>query len=647
MPCRHFARIFLRSITIVALLSFCATCNSRNLPTSQESVAKTQATSRPVAVPIDVDPRHTLPYLASDELAGRAPGTPELDKAADFTASEFERIGLEPPPGMNDYFQPFTMPLSTTLGPGTSLLLNDKPLVLNTDFSPLSLTGEGPFEGKVVFVGYGITHPKSDSQAIAAYDDYAGMDVHGKVVLAMREEPRDAAGKSRFAGQNQKWSDGVYFGAKAKNAAAHGAAALLIVTRPASGGADQVMMFAREPSVGGGEHIPVIQISRRAADLMLEMSRSKDLATLQNELDATLRPEPFELNDIDVSGDVTIKKSSARVKNVVACLPGHGEHEDEYVVVGAHYDHLGKGQLGHMLGGAGSIYHGADDNASGTAAVLDLAAKMKEAGPLPRSVIFALFTGEEEGLIGSDHFIKNPPVPLDKIVAMLNLDMVGRMKDDTLLMGGWGTAPAFEGIMKQAVEGTGVRTQSFEKGGFGPSDHMSFALKKIPVLFLFTGLHMDYHRPTDTADKINYAGMDKVVQISQRIVDAMAAMPRQTYDGSNDSKATMAFAAAATQGIGDRTVGSRRAALGVVPDYSSIDAKDGVHITGVGGGSPAEAAGLQADDVLTKWDDKPLVNLQDLSDELAQAEPGQKVTITVLRGGKSVVLHATLGERKQ
>jgi hypothetical protein len=647
MPLRHFASVHVRAVAILALLLSCARCNSRKPPTSPESIAKTQATSQPVAAPTDVDPRHTLPYLASDALAGRAPGTAELDKAAEFIAAEFERIGLEPPPGMNDYFQPFTMALSTTLGPGTSLQLDDKPLVLNTDFSPLSLTGEGPFAGKVVFVGYGITHPKSDDPAIAAFDDYAGVDAHGKVVLAMREEPRDAAGKSKFAGTNQKWSDGVYFGAKAKNAEAHGASALLIVTRPGSGGADQVMIFAREPSIGGGEHIPVIQISRRVADLMLETSRSKDLGSLQNDLDATLRPAPFELNDLDVSGDVTIKKSSARVKNVLAYLPGHGEHEDEYVVVGAHYDHLGKGQLGYILGGVGSIYHGADDNASGTAAVLELAAKMKAAGPPPRSVVFALFTGEEEGLIGSDYFIKNPPVPLDKIVAMLNLDMVGRMKDDTLLMGGWGTAPVFEGMMKQAVEGTGIRTQSFEKGGFGPSDHMSFALKKIPVLFLFTGLHMDYHRPTDTAEKINYAGMDKVVGVSQRVVAAMAAMPRQTYDGSSDSKATMAFAVAATQASGDRTVGNRRAALGVVPDYSSVDAKDGVHITGVGGGSPAEAAGLQADDVLTKWDDKPLVNLQDLSDELAQAEPGQKVAITVLRGGKSVVLHATLGERKQ
>jgi C-terminal processing protease CtpA/Prc len=261
---------------------------------------------------------------------------------------------------------------------------------------------------------------------------------------------------------------------------------------------------------------------------------------------------------------------------------------------------------------------------------------------LPRSVIFALFTAEEEGLIGSDYFIKHPPVPLEQIIAMLNLDMVGRMKDDTLLMGGWGTAPIWESMMKDASIAAGVKTQSFEKGGLGPSDHMSFALKKIPVLFLFTGLHKDYHRPTDTADKINYAGIDRAVDLSQRLVTAMAGMPRQQYDASSDSKATMAFAT----GHGKGGVGGMRAALGVVPDYSSMDAKDGVHITGVGGGSPAEAAGLQPGDVLTQWNDRALNNLQDLSDDLAQANPGDRVEITVLRDGKPVKVQARLGTRK-
>jgi len=621
------------AVSIVTLLLLCAGCNSQPAATAKhaDQAPATQASSE---FPTTSNPRDTLPFLASDALAGRAPGTPGIERAGDFLATEFARIGLQRLPGTDGYFQPFPMALSTSLAPGTGLSINDKPLQLSTDFSPLSLTGEGPFSGHVVFAGYSIVNPK--------FDEYAGIDAGGKVVLAMRQEPVDQNKKSRFAAPNQNWSDGAFFSAKAKAAAAHGAVALLLVSPPSSGGDDQVLPFFGD-TAGSGAKIPVIQISRRVADLLLEMGGAPDLKSLQAEIDSTLSPRSVELKDVEVAGDVAVKRSTASVRNVLAYLPGAGEHADEFVVVGAHYDHLGTGQLGHMLGPVGSIYHGADDNASGTAAVLELAERMKAAGPLPRSVLFALFTGEEEGLIGSDYFIKHPPVPLDKIVAMINLDMVGRMKNDTVLMGGWGTAPIWESMMKQAAADVGVKTQSFEKGGLGPSDHMSFALKKIPVLFLFTGLHKDYHRPTDTADKINYAGIDRAVDLTQRLVAATAAMPRQQYDGSNDSKATMAFAT----GHGAAGVGGGQAALGVVPDYSSMDATDGVHITGVGGGSPAEAAGLQPGDVLTRWNDKPLNNLQDLSDDLAQANPGDAVQITVLRDGKTVTVRAKLGTRKK
>ncbi len=265
-----------------------------------------------------------------------------------------------------------------------------------------------------------------------------------------------------------------------------------------------------------------------------------------------------------MSGEVVVKRSTAQTRNVMACLSGTGPHAGEWVVVGAHYDHLGKGQMGHMFGPVGSVYHGADDNASGVAAVLELAARLRAAGPLPRSVLFVLFSGEEEGLIGSDFFVKHPPVPLDRVAAMLNLDMVGRLKGDALLIGGEGTARAFDGIVAAAVAGTGLHTSTFERGGLGPSDHMSFALQHVPVLFLFTGLHADYHRPTDTADKINYPGLDRVVAVADRIVTALAAMPRQTYDGSADGSSTMALASGHGTGGG-------RASLGVVPDYSAGD----------------------------------------------------------------------------
>jgi hypothetical protein len=571
-----------------------------------------------------------VPFLASDALEGRAPGTHGLVAAGDFLAARFTAFGLSPAPGLKDYFQPFTMSIASTIAPGTSLFLNEKGLLLNTDFSPLSPTGEGPFAGKVVFAGYGITEDKG------GYDDYAGIDAHGKVVLAMRQEPTDEKGASRLAGPNHQWSTGAFFNTKAKNAAQHGAAALLLVTRPTSGGADEVMPFLGDIS-SPPSAIPVIQVSRRTADLLLSTSGSQDLKTLEESINSTGKPRSLDLPDIEISGDITLRHSSAPVRNVIAYLPGAGPHADEFIIVGAHYDHLGIGQVGHTLGAAGSIYHGADDNASGTAAVLELAEKLKQSRPLPRSILFVLFTGEEEGLFGSDWFVKHPPVPLDKVVAMFNLDMVGRLKDENLLIGGWGTAPIFDSMLKDATVGLPIKTQSFEKGGLGPSDHMSFALQKIPVLFLFTGLHADYHRPTDTADKINYAGIDEVVTVSQRIITALAAMPRQTYDGSSDSKATMAMITGHGSG--------RRAALGIVPDFNSVDSRIGVAISGVSQGSPAETAGLQGGDVITSFNDKSMNNLQDLSDALSEANPGDKVTLKIQRQGKPLQLHATLGER--
>ena len=318
-----------------------------------------------------------------------------------------------------------------------------------------------------------------------------------------------------------------------------------------------------------------------------------------------------------------------------------GPHADEWVVIGAHYDHLGRGQMGHMMGGkVGSIWHGADDNASGTGALIELAEKMKNAGPLPRSVLFIFFTAEEEGLIGSAYFVNNPQIPMDNVVAMLNLDMVGRLRNNALQIGGAGTAKNLDAIVSDAVAGTGINTSTAlpedgGRGGMGPSDHMSFARHKIPVVFLFTGMHIDYHRPTDTADKINYDGIDKLVNVSQRIAIAMANMPRQEYNSSSDSN-SMALVIPG----GHR----HHAVLGVQPDDRSAETNDGVPISAVTPGGAAETAGLKAGDVIVGFNAKPVKNLSDISESLDSAHAGDKVVLKVLREGKTLELKAVLGE---
>ncbi len=588
--------------------------------------------------PTSSNPRETIPFLASDALAGRLPGTPGIQRAGDFLAAEFKRIGLQPLPGQSD-FQNFSMAAASTLALSTHLSLNGQELLLNKDFVPMPLSAEKSFAGKVVFAGFGITRPDDDA---SHYDDYAGVDARGKVVLAMMKEPLDPKGASRFANGQGHWSNSALFTVKAKNAADHGAVALLLVAPPASGGGDMMNLFAGQSPMPAS--IPVIQVTRRVANVILSMGGLQELKTIQDGIYDSFKPASSPLPEIEIAGEVAIKHTSTEARNVMAFLPGTGPHADEWVVVGAHYDHLGKGQMGHMTGGkVGSIWHGADDNASGTGAVLELAERMKNTGPLPRSVLFIFFSGEEEGLVGSNYFVDHPLIPLDKVVAMLNLDMVGRLRGNALQIGGAGTAPNFDAMVKDAVTGTGLTTSTAlpddgGRGGMGPSDHMSFAQHKIPVLFLFTGMHADYHRPTDTADKINYDGIDELVGVSEKIVTAMASMPRQKYDDSNDGSALARLLPG-----GDS---ARRAVLGIVPDDTSADAIAGVPISGVVPGGPADAAGFKAGDVIVAFNTKPLKTLGDLSESLASAHGGDKVVVKVLRDGKPVELNAVLGERK-
>jgi hypothetical protein len=277
--------------------------------------------------------------------------------------------------------------------------------------------------------------------------------------------------------------------------------------------------------------------------------------------------------------------------------------------------------------------------------MMELADRFTHLGPQPRSIIFIAFTAEEEGLIGSQYFVSHPPVLLKDIVAMLNLDMVGRMQKEKLLIGGEGTADDFPKLVEQADKGLPLVLGEFGKGGIGPSDHTSFALKKIPVLFFFTGLHLDYHRPTDTADKINYKGMEEVVDLGQRVVHAMTTMPREKYVGKYDASGLLAMAGPSSQP--SQNPSGSRASMGAIPDYSQgEDAKGGMRIGGITPGSPAEKAGLQQGDLITEFNGTKIDNMMDYTVALGQAKPGQAVAVKILREGKPLEVKATLAVRK-
>lgn len=631
---RNYVQLALIRLSFSVLLA-CGMARVQAATNLQPSTVPASAVPRPDPT-FHVDMRAAVIYLASDELEGRKVGTPGLQKAADFIADDFGKLGLKMLPGLGNYFQPFSMITRVDPDPAkTSVLVNGRQLELDHDYVPLRASAESAIEAPVAFAGYGI------SDAAKHYDDYASLDAKGKIVLVMRFEPQDKDGKSRFAGKDDQWSTDATIPQKVQAAVDHGAVGVILVN-PAMHHDDEGLISFRS-AFPFGSKLPLMQVTNAVAESMLKDAHQADLKTLESRIDSDLKPESTQLNDVSAKLAFGIHRTEAQVENVAALLPGQGPHANEYVVIGAHYDHLGHGGPGSMAPWSHGIHHGADDNASGTAAMLELADRFAHLGPQARSIVFIAFTGEEEGLIGSSYFVSHPPVPLSNVVAMLNLDMVGRMSGEKLLLGGEGTAPAFPTLLEKADEGLPLKLGQFEKGGFGPSDHMSFARKKIPVLFFFSGLHVDYHRPTDTSDKINYKGMDEVVEFGAKLVEELTTMSRQLYDGRYDSQSMLHMAGIGSSG----STHGGSASFGTIPDYSQPDdSKDGMRVGGVVPGSPADKLGLHEGDMMVEFNGTPIGNKMDYTMALGKAKPGQTVRVKAMRAGKSIEVEATLAARK-
>ena len=616
------------AIWIIAESGFAATSVQ---PTTLPSVAGPHPDPQ-----FHVSMKDAVNFLASDELEGRKVGTQGLQKAADYIADDFGKLGLKTVPGLDGYFQPFKM--ITRVDPDstkTMLVMNDRQLKLGDDYTPLRASAENEVQAPVVFAGYGI------SNSTRHYDDYAKLDVKGKIVLLMRFEPHDKAGRSRFAAKDDQWSTDATIPQKVQAAIDHGAVGVILVN-PALHHDDEELISFRS-SFPFGSKVPLMQVTGAVADSMLKQGGAPDLKTLQSRIDTDLKPDGAELKGVTARMSFGIKRTEAQVENVAALLPGEGPHANEFVIIGAHYDHLGHGGPGSLAPWSHGIHHGADDNASGTAAVLEMADRFAHLGPQPRSLVFIAFTGEEEGLIGSSYFVNHPPIPLNDTIAMLNLDMVGRVSKEKLLLGGEGTAALFPELVQKADEANPLKLGEFEKGGFGPSDHMSFARKKIPVLFFFSGMHMDYHRPTDTADKINFKGMDEVVDLGVKLVQELSTMPRQQYDGKYDTQSMLHMAGIGSSG----STHGGSASFGTIPDYSQPDdSKDGMRVGGVVPGSPADKLGIHEGDMMTEFNGTSIGNKMDYTMALGKARPGQTVKITLTRGGKAMDVQATLAARK-
>ncbi len=616
------------------------------------------ATQPHAAVPVDPDLARRfhdhVAYLASDRLEGRGTGTKGNDLAAEYIAAQFERAGLQPAGPDGTYFQPFEVTLAQKLTGQPALTFTGAPVtaILHTHFVPLPFSSSESFNAPVAFAGYGITNEE------AGYDDYAGFDAKGKVLLILRYEPHDQDPKAAFGGQSP--SQFASFQSKARTAREHGAAALLIVNPPLHHG-EQDKLFAFD-SVDDGQNfdIPMMHISRDLAAGLLRAAGAPDLSALQTELDTHRKPRSFDLKGIRARGTPGVVREKATTRNVIGLLPGSGPLADEYVVIGAHYDHLGVAvprgahSASRPEGGRPEIHNGADDNASGTAGLMVLAemfaagarnasegfgerTNVRRGDPAAsksarkrqirektsgnkRSLLFIAFSGEEMGLLGSMYFVNHPTIPLDHIAAMLNMDMIGRVREHRLQVFGIKTSPMFETLVSGFAQRFGFKLET-SAGGFGPSDHTAFYGRKIPVMHFFTGIHNDYHRPTDDTERINAEGAARVVEMIAAIAaDVREAPERPQYVAIAESRPSRA---------------GLKVRMGVMPSYAE-DEQPGLQLDGVSPGSPAEKAGLQSGDRLLMIGDTSINNVYDLMDAMAKYEPGNEANLTVLRAGQRI-----------
>jgi aminopeptidase YwaD len=563
-------------------------------------------------------------YLSSDDMKGRASGSPELDKAADYIASQFRSWGLRPMGDGNTYFQRFQVTTGAQLGPNNDLQVNGSKLKINEQYVPIIFSNTARFDGPVVFAGFGITAPNLH------YDDYAGINANGKIVVVLRHEPQESDPNSVFDGTN--FTNHASFVNKAINAKQHGARGIIFITDVYH--TDEQVGPATRTAETDDLGIPSFHAKREPL-LSLFKAAGKDLEAIQKQIDTDLKPQSFDLAARAlISTDVV--RTRKTVRNVVAGIPGSDPVlKNEWVVVGAHYDHLGLGDRSSLAPSqVGQIHHGADDNASGTSGVLEiarLAAKNKQ--QWKRSVLFMTFAGEELGLLGSSHFVNYPTVPLNSVVGMINMDMIGRINNNRLFIGGVGTSPNFKSWLEEFNRTVQLQLD-YSDSGYGASDHTSFNSKKIPVLFFFSGLHTDYHKPSDTYDKINANGAVKVLSLVYLTAEKMATdTKRFEYTEVQQPKP-------GTAGSG----GGYGPYFGSVPDFR--DDLKGVLFADVQNNSPAAKAGLKQGDLLTEFDGKPIQNLYDFTYALQATKVGDVVVVVVKRNGQDVRVNVTLEARR-
>lgn len=657
----HSIRRRSATISLIALFTFAGAAAAQIIP----GTGTTPATVEELKSDILVYTQH-INTVANPYMEGRAPGTTGNRRAADYIEFCFKKYGFTPAfpletkdadgnvlssvPSAN-FRQEFVAPAS--LRPGDSIKLISSSaeyaiesgpqvnLVAGTDYNVIGYSGKAEATGKLAFVGYSLRKGEND------YATYADADsLEGKIAVIFRFEPMDENGKSLWA--TDRWSPAASIEPKLRAAADRGAAGIILVNPP--GAQDDRVNKLEDMGLTGNRSlkIPVVMMSIEAAGRLLSAADTQNRSLLDFRTTADKAGGVIDLPNATVTLKAEIERVPTLSDNVGGILAGKGNLAEEIIVIGAHYDHVGYGYFGSRdPKGRGRLHPGADDNGSGTSGLLLVAEKLSKAyaqlpeGSNARTIFFMAFSAEESGLNGSRYYTKNMIRPLDKHYLMLNMDMIGRLREDELEIHGVGTAVGLADFTQPFIDDSGMKV-AVKRSGFGPSDHSSFTTARVPVLFFHTGLHDEYHMPTDFAWTINCEGAARVCDLVSRIAMAAAARPEPLPfgDGKPAEPTTEepkdAQASTPLQGVGVR--------FGIAPgDYSGEE--KGVLIGEVMEGLPAEKAGLKSGDLMTSWNGTALESVEAWMPLLGKHKAGDKVVITYTRDGKEMTTEATLVAR--
>ena len=559
-------------------------------------------------------------YLASDELKGRDSGSKEIKEAADYIANEFKDYGLEPIFDKS-YLQefPFIKTIELTDKNNLTFSFVDSKVSpkLREEYITVPFSGNKTIDAKLVFAGYGI------SASNLKYDDYDGVDVKDKIVIVMRNTPEPNVPHSEFDTYSPLRK-------KASVARDKGAVGIIFFNPYDENKQDDDLIEFTYDRGGSISDFAAISIKRNIIEKILE-SEGINLKEVNDKIIETKQPSSFELKNSSAKISTEVKEVEAISWNVGGYLEGNDPKlKKEWLIIGAHFDHLGVGGDGSLYrGDEPQIHNGADDNASGTTGVLELAEKFaSERDKIKRNIAFCTFSGEELGLLGSNYLVNHMPFPAEDAIAMINMDMIGRLKDSSLIVYGTGTSSNWKNVLNKYNSNSFKLT--FNDEGYGPSDHSSFYGMKIPVLFFFTGTHEDYHKPSDDTERINFEGEKNILEYVYNIVmDIDQTVDRPDYLLVERQQTGQMFAI--------------KVYVGTIPDFASN--VDGYKISGVSEGSPAQLAGLIGGDIIISFGGKKISNIYDFTYALGDFVPGDEVDVVVMRGDEQITFKVKLATK--